>query len=454
MKYMKKAVLFFLFIFIAAKMFSANNELKIEGYGAALEKGSNLTHWMYSGKNGVYNKFDEKAGAFIEVNGELKKIEYGSNLKLSNSDKEDSIEIKEIYLRKKWKNYIAILGKKGYEKANEKSELSTGSLLISNNAESPFRIHFGTKGYIPVWKTNGKLLLNASMSNSVLEKERNCKSPYLHEKEGYLKLKLGKERFVYGGVSHIALWGGELNGEKINSDFMDFISVLIIDNKGHNELENEVINKIGDHKGIYEIGYIDKMGEKDFKLYFQHFFEDRDGMKLNSIQDMLLGINIKNDNGKFFKEMLLEYIHTKYQGGTGTHLENGGQDYYYDNYLYGPWTYKDMILGNSLVVTDGSGENIKVVHSRIRAFHTGISGNLSSKLKYKTMLTYSENYGTCADKGKDFFTDGKKQWYTYFEIEKENLFSNPRLNGKIGFGYDDGEIYSRTGTIASLEYKF
>jgi hypothetical protein len=454
MKNGKKTIIILMFIIFSLKIFSFENKLTIEGYGTISGKKENISHWMYSGKEGVFNKFDEKAGIFINYNGEFNKIDYGLKIKISNSNNEDNIEIKEVYLGKKWENYLVFAGKKNYKKANEKSDLSTGSLLVSENSESPLRIHFGTNGYTPVWKTKGKLLLSASMSNSVLESDRKCKSPYIHEKEAYLKLKTGDKSALYGGISHAALWGGELNGEKINSDFMDFISVLIVDNKGDNGIENEVVNKIGDHKGIYEIGYENEVFNKKINFYYQHFFEDRDGKKFNNWRDMVLGTQIKNKQKDIVEEVVAEYLYTKHQGGTGNHLETGGQDYYYDNYLYGPWTYDDMIIGNSLFITEGSGENIKIVHSRIKAFHLGVKGSFTNEIRYKTMVTYSENFGTCADVGKDIFTNGKKQWYTYFEIEKNNLFKYKNLSGKMGIGYDDGEIFNRTGVITSLKYSF
>ena len=93
------------------------------------------------------------------------------------------------------------------------------------------------------------------MANGILEKERRCEAPYLHEKELYLKLKLDQNKSFYGGISHAALWGGELNGKKINSSFTDFLSVLIGINTGDNTISSEASNRIGDHKGIYEFGY-------------------------------------------------------------------------------------------------------------------------------------------------------------------------------------------------------
>lgn len=447
-------VLIFTFVFLAFSTYSESLKIEMETYGIGSKNGNKPSHWLYSGKSGVFNSENEKVGTVLKLNGEIKKINFGTKLKISNSENENTLLIKEMYIEKDWKNWILYGGKKSYKKSNSEFELSTGKLLVSENAESPSRLYFGTNGYIPVPKTKEKLLFSASISHSKLEKERICKEPYLHEKEFYLKLKTGEKSSFYGGISHAARWGGEKDGKKINSSFDDFLSVLTLTNIGKNGIETEVTNKIGDHKGMHEFGYNFEKNNKDVAFYYQHFFEDSDGKRFQNYKDMLLGMNVKNKKREFINEMNIEYIYTKNQGGEMTHDKGGGQDYYYDNYLYGPWTYKDMIIGNSFFLTEGSKENLKISHSRIKGCHFGIKGKLLENLNYKTLVTYSKNYGTYADIGTDLFKNGKKQWYTYFEVEKNNLFNNENLSGIIGIGYDDGEIYNRAGIISSLKYTF
>ena len=429
-------------------------KIEIETYGIASKNGNAPPRLIFSGNNGVFNPFDEKIGIILNFKNNIKKINIGTKLKISNSDNENTLIVKEIYLEKDWKNWVLYGGKKSYNKSNPEFELSTGKLLVSENAESPPRLYFGTNGYIPVPVTKERLLFSASISHANLEKERVCKSPYLHEKEFYFKLKNGEKSSFYAGISHAARWGGEINGKKINSSFNDFLSVLTLTNIGENEIETEAINKIGDHKGMHEFGYNFEDDNKNMNFYYQHFFEDSDGKRFQNYKDMLLGMNIKNKKIEFIDEINIEYIYTKNQGGEMPHDQGGGQDYYYDNYLYGPWTYKDMIIGNSFFITEGSKENLKISHSRIKGCHFGIKGKLLEDLNYKTLVTYSKNYGTYGDIGTDLFINGKKQWYTYFEVEKNKLFNNKNLSGIIGFGYDDGEIYNRMGIISSLKYNF
>lgn len=452
---MKNCVmLFFIFTFLVSLTFSEELKIEIEAYGIASKNGNKPSHWIYSENNGFFNSVDEKVGTNLNFMGNVKKINFGAKLKISNSDNEDTILAKEIYLEKDWKNWILYGGKKSYNKSNPEFELSTGKLLVSDNAESPPRLYFGTNGYIPLPKIREKLLFSASISHAKLDKERVCKSSYLHEKEFYLKLKTGEKKSIYGGISHAARWGGEINGKKINSSFNDFLSVLTLTNIGENEIETEVVNKIGDHKGMHEFGYNFEDDNKDMNFYYQHFFEDSDGKRFQNYKDMLLGMNIKNKKKEFIDEINIEYIYTKNQGGEMPHDQGGGQDYYYDNYLYGPWTYKDMIIGNSFFITEGSKENLKISHSRIKGCHFGIKGKLLEDLNYKTLVTYSKNYGTYGDIGTDLFTNGKKQWYTYFEMEKNNLFRYENLSGKIGIGYDEGEIFNRKGIITMVKYNF
>ena len=443
---MKKWIFIFL-MFRIISCFAGEVALNAELYGINSNR-EEIARWLYSGKNGLIEKSNEKNGAIIGLKGNYVGIEAGLKAKCSN---EESIKLKEIYVEKDWANYTVYAGKKSYLFSNPKSELSTGSLLVSNNAEAPPVLYLGTKGYIPLKWSGNKVLISASMANGILEKERVCESPYLHEKELYLKLKLNQKNSFYGGISHAALWGGEVNGKKINSGFSDFISVLLVNNTGDNGIVNEATNKIGDHKAIYEIGY-EKSGENaDAVFYCQHFFEDGSGKKFKNWKDMLLGINIIPKREGVISEVLMEYIYTKDQSGLGVHNVSGGNDYYYDNYIYGPWTYKDMIIGNSLFITEGSGKDIKIVHSRISGINIGIRGKLGKEWSYTGRFTATQNFGTCNDAGKEIFDKGKKEYYTILQLEKAEPFGIKESSAYMAIARDTGEIYNNTGVIIGFK---
>lgn len=454
---MKKNLLILIFIIVQGILYADNEfELSLNNYAMGKTSGNDYAHWIYSNSEGKFSKDREHIGIVLDGEGQNGKIEYGGRLILKDNGEVYKGDINRLYIGRRTKNFNMYIGKKEYEVSNKKSELSSGSLMVSNNASSPYRIYFGTNGYIPLPKTKERLLLSASISHSQLEHNRKCVAPYLHEKEGYLKLLVGEKSSVYGGITHIALWGGEVNGKKINSSFTDFLSVLLTYNIGKNDIETETENKIGDHKGIHEFGYTTEIGNSDINVYYQHFFEDRDGRKFQNWRDMLLGINVKNKKSSLIDEILFEYIYTKNQGGNSFHLDGGGQDYYYENYLYGPWSYKDMIIGNSLFVGSGSGKDFKIIHSRIKGFHIGLKGTLTEEYKYKILLSRTENCGTFADynSSNSVFYKGKKQWYSLFMLNKENMFGNENGIGYISIGRDTGELSQNTTIMAGYLHKF
>lgn len=159
---------------------------------------------------------------------------------------------------------------------------------------------------------------------------------------------------------------------------------------------------------------------------------------------MLAGISVKDKGNGLFEEIVAEYIYTKDQSGTGIHDTKGGNDSYYDNYIYGPWTYKNMILGNSLFVTEGSGKQIRILHSRISGVHLGVKGRLSKTWSYNTKFSLTKNFGTCSDAGKEIFEKGKKEIYSLIQLEKAEPFGIKESTLYIAAARDCGELYNNS----------
>ena len=217
-------------------------------------------------------------------------------------------------------------------------ELSSGSLLISQNAEPMPKI--GYVSNISFKNLNFKIGLSHAVFN---ESEIYTKAPQLHEK--FIYLNVNKNQYSYGiGLVHEAMWGGSSSelGDFPNS-FNDFLKVVIAADgeKGENDAH---ANALGNHLGIWDFFLIKNNDTNSFKLYYQHIFEDTSGLRFANQTDGLWGIEI--DNYVPLTTIVVEYLDTTKCCIDPPYVD----DKYYDNYQYQTgWSYKNYTLGNPLI---------------------------------------------------------------------------------------------------------
>lgn len=162
-----------------------------------------------------------------------------------------------------------------------------------------------------------------------------------------------------------------------------------------------------------------------FSVYADHFFEDHSQMFLldyngygegeewnvwkkhryfkYALRDMMLGGEFHMKYGTWLRNIVLEYIYTKYQSGPYNHdrTQNisdhvAGLDDYYNHSVYPGWQHWGQVMGNPLFRspiynTDGY---INVRDNRFWALHLGISGQPTERLDYRLLGTYQEGWGT------------------------------------------------------------
>jgi hypothetical protein len=245
-------------------------------------------------------------------------------------------------------------------------------------------------------------------------------------------------------------------------------------------------------------------------------------------RDQIIGLNLTISNFKHIKNLTVEWINTKYQSGAGLpdprlngkgYLRNdilngdfeffkselekelgyevnistneellelmkqklnggfeyGGRDGYMSNGTYpGGWAFNGLIMGSPLNLTrnqlPNSAYNLGayqcnyIANDRFRAFHIGAKGEITDNLIWKTMLTYSVNFGSYYDeyppdrytweKTENYYFDGGlNQIYTMIGIEW-----SPKKNEKIiiksDFALDTGEIFNNFGAKFGVSWSF
>lgn len=300
--------------------------------------------WLNNNNDG--RKVD-KSSIDLQWQVENHKTKYQIIITNAYSDK-NNIQLGESFIFKEISNDISIKIGKYYRDFSLylNDNLSSGSMLISRNAEPMPKI-----GILGSFKLKKNISFNWGVSHAQFDKnEFYSDGPYLHEKFLYLKYKKNNNSIGLGFV-HEAMWSGTTsmgyNQGKQPGKFTDFLKVIISADGPLREGEVHA-NAIGNHLGIWDFYYQKTNNNQIIKLYYQHFFEDTSSLRFANKIDGLWGIELENYLSN--TNLLLEYLDTSnccidppYQS-----------DQYYYNYQYrSGWSYKNNILGNPFVNSEG-----------------------------------------------------------------------------------------------------
>jgi hypothetical protein len=225
-------------------------------------------------------------------------------------------------------------------------DLSSGSMLISNNAQAIPKI-----GLVGSKNINKKIDFNFGIAHGTFDKnELYNKAPLLHEKFIYLNINKNNSQFSIGLV-HEAMWGGSTvdRGNEPDS-FSDFLRVFIAADR---KLEDYDFipdwpdwhpNALGNHVGIWDFSFQKKYGEKLMKLYYQHIFEDTSGLRFANQTDGLWGVELENYIPN--NTTVIEFIDTSNYNINPPYVFD---KYYYHHIYKLGWSYKNFTLGNPFI---------------------------------------------------------------------------------------------------------
>ena len=140
------------------------------------------------------------------------------------------------------------------------------------------------------------------------------------------------------------------------------------------------------------------------------------------------------------------------------------------------WSNWGKALGNPLLLTEGrvksinpefdSSYDLYFVSTRVFAHHLGVSGKIKN-IDYRTLITYTKNYGTYRglNKGNNNWDskDAYSEYYYYFEHGLYEMYfsvalayrlpSIQSLTLDLELGADFGEMYNSLGAIFGIRYQ-
>lgn len=226
--------------------------------------------------------------------------------------------------------------------------------------------------------------------------------------------------------------------------------------------------KLGDQFGNYDGGIRWTLEPITTEIYWQNFFEDKDGLILKNITDGLFGIAMKLKHTQLVKTVLFEHIYSKDQSGpvaaNGIRGGPGGQDNYYNHSVYVTgWSHFGRSVGTPFFNSSPSRANNRSFfeNNRIVVYHLGVGGNLSSDLSYSFRISTSNNYGLYRE--RDDAVDNnlaykylpplrQTSWMFGVEYSSER-FDNILFSGS--FAGDQGELYADSFAIQlGILFKF
>jgi|TARA_R100000388_G_scaffold67871_2_gene49075 hypothetical protein len=468
---------------------SSQNLVSVKGYQPI---------WLTANRNGKFDSFSRYNSAWsfslesVLDNNKTFDYSYGAEVLVRGADQSE-LYIHQGYVRLKGGVFRLDAGRIEQTFGEHLKGLSSGSLLISNNTTPIPMVNISMPEYETIPFTNGLLKLRGNLLHGWLEDSRYVTDVYLHQKSLYLQAGFDHWPLqAYGGMVHAVQWGGNSpQYGKLPSSISDYTRIFFARGGGSSSPRGESINALGNHLGIWDFGLKGEVEKWNFKLYWQHYFEDSSGMEFQNIGDGLFGIGVLTQKKQFITGVLVEYIRTINQSGAGLHdkpgdvsfcteencgYKYGGRDNYYNNSIYrSGWSYNGNILGNPLMLTthqisvylpDSEIYQPFVENNRIAAHHMGIEGYVSSQLNYRLLATYTLHHGNYsganfgqewgskdpANNRKDYtFYPALEQWNFLLEMNYDPL-TLQNVSFKTGLALDTGQVTNNLGLIIGVTW--
>lgn len=291
-------------------------KLMVETMGAASVIDKALPHWMAfnrygflpTGESGAYSRLEIKRPFSISENFKISTEVDG----IANTQE---LFLHEAYVNLEWKNWSLQMGLNEINNQYFPDDLSTGHLFASRNARTIPKVTLGVLEYTDVPWTKGYLQYRGALSQGILESDRPVSNTLYHEK--YASIRTRKLPInLHIGFMHNALFGGEFNGERQSTKYLE---VFFGRQSSTSNVNGDSVNAAGAHFGIFDYGLSLETTEADINFYYHQPWTDGSSLKdwSASNKDYMLGIHVKLKNQQWITEILYENINTIHQSGAG-----------------------------------------------------------------------------------------------------------------------------------------
>ena len=459
--------------------------------------GDHSALWLHSNRYGIASAETNSAylrgGAFRPYQADSLyrwRYGYGADIAIA-ANHSSTLIIQQLYVDIAWKKGLLTIGAKEQPLEMKNSRFSSGGQTLGINSRPVPQVRVELPDYWVIPYTKGWVQFKGHLAYGVMtdknwehdfthKQKRYTDNALYHSKSGYLRIKnddydypLSFEAGLqmacqFGGTTYTPNNSGGMDKIKNSHGLSAFWHAFVpgggeVKEKGTN-FENTEGNNLGSY--LLRLNYDKKKWRGS--IYFEKFFEDQSGMfgvdydgygsgdswnthsrrkyLLYDFKDMMLGVEYENKNGSWFRNLVVEYLYTRYQSGPVYHDHNkgrsdhiGGNDNFYNHYIYPGWQHWGEAIGNPLYYSpvfndDG---NIRFANNRFTAFHVGVGGNPTDEISYRFLGSWEEGLGTY----REPFTSKKHQ--LNFLAEGTYTPKSAKLEGwsaTAGIGLDIGDI--------------
>jgi len=326
---------------------------------------------------------------------------------IGRASSHSTLYAQELYGRLRYRSLQVTAGWKKHMIGRVDTARSLGGITLSRNATPLPRVSVSTDGYLSVPGTNDFLGVKGYLAHGWMEEDRVVRSPFLHEKYGYLRL-LPPEWPVtlHAGLIHHAFWGGTPSDavtEQEAGAFRDGLRQF-----GRVFFAARGDGEVGpDHMGNYDFSVDVETGPIEGQVYRQFFFEDAPGLWFRNVWDGLWGVSLRQSGEpELIEAVLYEHFRLIKQGLSTRRGEQAGANKAFSHTLFrSGWTYQGRTLGLPLVTPPAGTPDVPddrpgIANSLVVAHHVAVEGTVRPGLSYRLTGTYSENSGStslCSD---------------------------------------------------------
>lgn len=321
--------IFFVLLLLASKAFNQNIH-KIE---INLFSNDSYVHYLHNNQEGFFKQDSIKSNIIFRNSMKYRSLSF----ELDWSINKENLVLSQISAMYSRKNINFKIGSFNQEKLYQNPTYSSGSMVFSNNAKK-----------IPGISINSNWInfydyfeFKAELFHGKFPKQSGYKGgPYLHYKSLLLKKELKKINLGFS-IQHAVQHGGfDQYNEKIPSSFQNYINVFFARAGDESQPGQDQDYKAGNGLGAFTV-FLDN--RKDFRFYFEHYFDDKSGVKTLNLGDGLYGFEYYTNSLMFN----FEIINTKNQSGN-QHPPGVDSYYYHDVYTFG-WSNNKHSIGNSFI---------------------------------------------------------------------------------------------------------
>jgi len=457
------------FLFILCTIYSNAQTVDLQ-FNSLAGTGGQLPFWLWANQLGRYHA-ESQTVQNLEFNGNYNKtigtsdfsIISGARLNLLLADDND-IRFTELYGGLNWKSLQIKAGAFADQEKYEGLSSTNGNMAASLNARPHPKVRAGFNRFVHLtpWFS-----IYGFYEEGLLNDPRYVEDARLHRKAFYFRFGGKGSWQITGGMEHFVMWGGthpvygELQGWEAYFDY------ILGKAGGENALPTDQANVAGNSYGTYQLEIKKDLDQWQASFYLSHPFDDKSGMEWDNYKDNLWGVFLSRKKQQpLIQSLLFEYFYTKNQSGhihlvskPDGGLHGRGLDNYFNHGVYrSGTTYEQMAMVSPLFapVTLSDGIAMGFENTRFSGFHVGASGFISETLRWKTMLTYSNNFGQYIDGELDSYQPSRKQAMSLLELKwapKNKTFDfGGSLAADHGSLFDRGKSTTRLGALFSVRW--